>query len=64
MREWNELIPVAEGAAILDIEVKRLLGYMLRNGLGDPIGDGVHVYAGSLEWTRHRLADTSAAVQE
>jgi hypothetical protein len=63
----DDLIPLDDAAARLGIEPKRLRGYLIRNGIGDPIGgatpDGIMVYAWSLESTRKRLADTSNAGQ-
>ena len=41
----------------------KLLGFMARNGIGDPIGDATSVYAWSLDSLRQRLADTSGAVK-
>lgn len=61
-----DLIPLADAAAALGIEPKRLLGFMARNSVGDPIGgstpDGIMVYAWSLEPLRMRLraSDDSA----
>lgn len=64
----DDLIPLNEAAARLGIEPKRLLGYCIRNGLGDPIAgntpDGIMVYAWSLEATRQRLGVDSAVVHE
>ncbi len=41
------LVPVDRMAEILGIEPKRLLGFMARNQVGDPIGDGQAVYGWS-----------------
>ena len=47
-----DLIPYERAAALIGIEPKRLLGRMLRNKLGDPIGgqtpEGIKVYTWSL----------------
>lgn len=53
----NDLIPVEDAAARLGIEPKRLRGLILRNGIGDPIGDLERVYA----WSLPRATDTSGA---
>lgn len=60
---WNELIPVEDAAASLGIPVKRLIGFMARNSLADPIGDERQVYRGSLKELRKRLADGDTAAQ-
>ena len=61
----RELIPAEVAASKLGIETKRLLGYGLRNKVGDPIGgliDGkVYFYAWSLEPLRKRLAVRGSA---
>lgn len=59
--QWADLITHEEAAAELGIEVKRLRGFMWRNGIGDPIGDATHVYRGSLETLRQRLAERGTA---
>ncbi len=41
------LVPVDRAAEALGIEPKRLLGFMARNQVGDPIGDGQEVYGWS-----------------
>jgi hypothetical protein len=41
----------------LGIDVKRLLGFMFRNRLQDPIGDATHVYGWSCTTLARRLAD-------
>lgn len=60
--EGDDLIPYERAAALIGIEPKRLLGRMLRNKLGDPIGgqtpEGIMVYAWSLP-----TADDSSVVQ-
>ncbi len=48
------LVPVDRMAEILGIEPKRLLGFMARNQVGDPIGDGQEVYG----WSCEELAKT------
>lgn len=58
-RSRDELIPVEEAAARLGMEPKRLRGLIMRNGIGDPIGDFERVY----EWSLPRAADTSSEVQ-
>ena len=62
----DDLIPYERAAALIGIEPKRLLGYLMRNSLRDPIGgstpEGIMVYEWSLEETRKRLADDSGAV--
>jgi len=55
------LIPIETAAAELGIEVKRLRGYMFRNKVGDPIGDGNQVYRWSLETIRKRIASQPEA---
>ena len=44
----DDLIPYEAAAALIGVEPKRLLGWMLRNRVGDPIGgetpDGIMVY--------------------
>lgn len=62
-----DLIPVSDAAASLGISEKRMIGFMARQSLYDPIGgdtpDGLMVYAWSLEPLRKRLADMTAEVQ-
>lgn len=57
-----ELIAYERAAALIGIEPKRLLGRMMRNKLGDPIGgetpEGIKVYTWSLP-----PADDSSVVQ-
>lgn len=59
--EGDDLIPYERAAALIGIEPKRLLGRMVRNKLGDPIGgqtpEGIMVYA----WSLPRPADDSTA---
>ena len=61
----DDLIPYEAAAALIGVEPKRLLGYMMRNKLQDPIGgdtpDGIMVYEWSLEETRKRLTADSTA---
>jgi hypothetical protein len=57
------LMPIADAANALGIEPKRLLGYMFRNGIGDPIGDGLEVYGWSCATLAKRIADHSSEVQ-
>jgi hypothetical protein len=56
------LIPVETAAASLGIEPKRLRGFMFRNRVGDPIGDGQEVYGWSCATLAGRLTNTSAVV--
>ena len=53
------LVPIEDAAAALNLDVKRLRGYVWRNSLRDPIGDANFVYGWSCG---HIAADTSAAV--
>jgi len=59
----DDLIPYERAAALIGIEPKRLLGWLLRNRVGDPIGgdtpDGVMVYEWSMKELKQRLADHS-----
>jgi len=54
------LIPIAEAAQILGIPEKRLIGFIFRNGVADPIGDHASVYGWSLKTLAERLASTSS----
>ena len=56
------LVPIEEAARNLGIDVKRLRGYVWRNGLGDPIGSLAtdEVYG----WSLRTLADTSSDAVE
>ena len=62
----DDLIPYERAAALIVVEPKRLLGWMLRNRVGDPIGgeteDGIMVYGWSLKTVRERLANHSTVV--
>lgn len=63
----DDLIPYERAAALIGIEPKRLLGYLMRNSLRDPIGgstpDGIMVYEWSLNELRKRLtADSSVSL--
>lgn len=64
----SDLIPVSEAATQLGISEKRMIGFMARCSLYDPIGgdtpDGLMVYAWSLDPLRKRLADMTTAVQD
>jgi hypothetical protein len=51
-----DLVPVEYAAQQLGIEPKRLRGFMFRNGIADPIGDGTQVYGWSCKTLMHRLA--------
>ena len=55
------LVPVDEAAAALGMEPKRLIGFVLRNGLRDPIGGwldgGMAVYG----WSCRELARASTS---
>jgi hypothetical protein len=59
MEACDELIPLEQAATRLGIEPKRLLGYALRNRVGDPIGglvDGKpYLYDWSLATLRAKL---------
>ena len=55
----SELVPIEAAAAALNIDVKRLRGYVWRNSLKDPIGDANQVYGWSL---RHLSAASEASV--
>lgn len=59
------LVPVSEAAAALGIEPKRLVGFILRNGLDDPIGGwsdhGMAVYGWSCKALAERLARASTS---
>ena len=62
----DDLIPYEKAAAMIGVSPKRLLGYLMRNSLADPIGgstpDGIMVYDWSLNELRKRLtADSSVA---
>jgi hypothetical protein len=57
------LVPVDRMAEILGIEPKRLRGYMFRNKVGDPIGDGQEVYGWSCKTLAER-ADIKTGVTE
>jgi hypothetical protein len=49
------LVPVERMAEALGVEPKRFLGYMVRNKVGDPIGDGKEVYGWSCATLAERL---------
>ena len=53
----QDLIPIEDAAKALNIDVKRLRGYVWRNSLRDPIGGANQVYGWSL---RHIAAATSS----
>ena len=55
------LVPIETAAAALGIEPKRLLGFIARNGLGDPIGDAGEVYGWSCRALAERLAASAAS---
>ncbi len=56
----DDLIPYEAAAALIGVSQKRLLGYLMRNHVGDPIGgetpDGIMVY----EWSLKTLAESTA----
>src|SRR4051812_9107056 len=52
----EETVSIAEAARTLGIEPKRLLGFCMRNGVGDPISDGRYVYPSSIKVLAERLA--------
>ena len=58
-----DVITVEAAAQMLGIEAKRLLGFIARNGLNDPIGNERYVYKWSLERLRKRLADQPVGPQ-
>jgi hypothetical protein len=53
----DDLIPYERAAALIGVEPKRLLGWLMRNKVGDPIGgetaSGIMVY----EWSLKTLAE-------
>ncbi len=59
----DDLIPYEAAAALIGVSPKRLLGYLMRNSLSDPIGgdtpDGIMVYGWSCKTLADRLADHS-----
>lgn len=59
------LVSIPEAAAILGLDVKRLRGYVHRNGIPDPIGDLAtdQVYGWSLRETARRAALRGNEVQ-
>lgn len=62
----NDLIPYEKAAALIGIEPKRLLGYLIRNKVGDPIGgetpEGIMVYGWSLKTLAERVSSHSTEV--
>jgi hypothetical protein len=58
--EGSDLIPYERAAALIGIEPKRLLGRMMWNKVGDPIGgetpEGIMVYGWSLKTLAENLA--------
>ena len=59
----DDLIPYERAAALIGVSPKRLLGYLMRNKVGDPISDGKDVYGWSCKTLAERLADHSSVVQ-
>ncbi len=59
----DDLIPYERAAALIGVSPKRLLGYLIRNKCGDPIGgetpEGIMVYEWSMKELKQRLADHS-----
>ena len=57
----DDLIPYEAAAALIGVSPKRLLGYLIRNKVGDPIGgetiDGIMVY----EWSLKTLAERASS---
>lgn len=57
----TDLIPLADAAAALGISEKRLVGFILRNSLADPLGGwldgGMAVYGWSCKTLAERLTD-------
>jgi hypothetical protein len=58
-----ELVPLDYAAEQLGIDVKRLRGFMFRNGIADPIGDATQVYGWSCRTLMHRLASHASGAQ-
>jgi hypothetical protein len=54
-------ISLEEAAQRLNIEPKRLLGFCMRNKVGDPISDGRWVYPSSLETLKRRVATSHSS---
>ena len=59
----DDLIPYERAAALIGVSPKRLLGYLIRNKVGDPIGgettEGIMVYGWSCKTLAERLANHS-----
>ena len=55
------MIPVEQAAAQLGITVPRLLGFIARNGVTDPVGDHEWVYEDTLASLKKRLSVSAAA---
>ena len=51
----RSLVPMEDAAEALGIEPKRLLGFMARNIITDPIGDGELVYGWSCKGLVERM---------
>jgi hypothetical protein len=58
----TSLITHEAAAAELGIDLKRLRGFLMRNYVGDPIGDERYVYRWSLKTLRERLAHRADGV--
>ncbi len=56
------LVPMQHAAEVLSIDVKRLRGYVHRNGIADPIGslETDEVYGWSCKELARRLSDHAA----
>ena len=63
----DDLIPYERAAALIGVEPKRLLGYMIRNKVGDPIGgdtpEGIMVFEWTMKELKQRLTNHSTVVQ-
>ena len=60
----EETVSLEEAATRCGMEPKRLLGFAMRNKVGDPIGDGRWFYPSSLAtWIAKRAVHDSAVVQ-
>ena len=59
----DDLIPYKRAAALIGVSPKRLLGWLIRNRVGDPIGgdthEGIMVYEWSMKELKQRLANHS-----
>lgn len=58
----QDLIPIDEAATAINLDVKRLRGYVWRNSLRDPIGDADFVYGWSCRHLAAVPTSTAAAI--